>query len=58
MRPACRLTWHPATAAALITAAAVGGVATALPLPGAGTHLLWPWLVTGAAAGFATSGST
>ncbi|MET8677167.1 hypothetical protein ABZW18_06125 [Streptomyces sp. NPDC004647] len=58
MRPAQRLTWHPATAAALITAAAVAGVAAALPLSTAGTDGLWPWLVTGAAAGFATSGST
>lgn len=53
-----RLTWHPATAAAVLVIAAVAGVATTLPLPTGGTHGLWPWLVIGAAAGFATSGST
>ncbi|MFJ3955823.1 hypothetical protein ACIPXV_38290 [Streptomyces libani] len=58
MRLARRLTWHPATAAALIIAAALAGLATALPLPTGRTDGLWPWLVTGAAAGFATSGST
>lgn len=52
-----RLTWHPATAAALLAAAAVAGVTTMLPLSD-GADRLWPWLLTGAAAGFATSGST
>jgi hypothetical protein len=45
-----RLTWHPLTAAAVFVvaacAAAVAGLAPAL------------WLMMGAAAGFATSGST
>ncbi|MEU6082913.1 hypothetical protein [Streptomyces sp. NPDC047108] len=57
MTPA-RLTWHPATAAAVLVTAAVAGVATSLPLPSGGTDAVWPWLLIGAAAGFATSGST
>jgi len=58
MTPARRLTWHPATAAAVIVIAAVAGVAASLPLPTGGTDSLWPWLLIGSAAGFATSGST
>ncbi|MEV5778501.1 hypothetical protein AB0L49_46125 [Streptomyces antimycoticus] len=58
MRLARRLTWHPATAALLIAVAAVAAVANTLSLPADGMDGLWPWLVIGAAAGFATSGST
>lgn len=58
MTLARRLTWHPATAAAVIGIAAVAGVAASLPLPAAGTDWVWPWLLIGASAGFATSGST
>jgi hypothetical protein len=45
-----RLIWHPLTAAAALLAAA--GAAAVAGLPPA------LWLVMGAAAGFATSGST
>ncbi|MFD5390116.1 hypothetical protein [Streptomyces sp. NPDC056669] len=58
MRLARRLTWHPATAAAVIVIAAVAGVAMSLPLSTGGTDAVWPWALIGAAAGFATSGST
>jgi hypothetical protein len=48
--PLGRLTWHPLTVAAVIVAGAC--VAAVLgPMPSL-------WLVMGAAAGFATSGST
>jgi hypothetical protein len=56
MRLIRRLTWHPTTAAALIAVAAVMVAATALPHGEA--DRLSSWLVIGAAAGFATSGST
>lgn len=45
-----RLTWHPLTIAAVLVAAA--GAAAVAGLPPA------LWLMMGAAAGFATSGST
>jgi hypothetical protein len=45
-----RLTWHPLTLAAMFVVAAGAAAVTGLPPT--------LWLVMGAAAGFATSGST
>ncbi|GAA2841668.1 hypothetical protein [Crossiella cryophila] len=47
-----RLLWHPLTSAVLLALVALAGFA--LDRGGAG----WSWLVVGAAAGFAVSGST
>jgi hypothetical protein len=48
-----RVGWHPASATVLIG----GGAAAVAALSFAGGAGPWPWLVIGAAAGFATSGS-
>ncbi len=50
-----RLAWHPLTLAAGIAAAAAG--AAAADLAGSAPGHVSLWLVMGAAAGFATSGS-
>lgn len=50
-----RLRWHPVAIAAAIAMCAVG--AAAIDAAGSATGRLALWLVMGAAAGFATSGS-
>ncbi|GGN21682.1 hypothetical protein GCM10010109_35930 [Actinoplanes campanulatus] len=51
-----RVLWHPLVAAALIGAAATGGVL--LHIGAVSVAALIGWLVAGAAGGFAVSGST
>ncbi|MGC9671154.1 hypothetical protein ACNTMW_31985 [Planosporangium sp. 12N6] len=55
--PRHRRRWHPLTVAFGLAGAACV-VAGAAGVSGAGASLLGTWLVAGAAAGFATSGST